>query len=170
MPAATGRVGGPEAKTYVFGMDGHISVLPAELRGKVSGRDIVVFDGDCVLCSWFFRFVLWQDKSQRFSFVTAQSPLGQALYTALDLSTRDFETNLVIVGDQIFARLDAFAAVMHAVGQPWRLLSVCRFLPTGLKTVLYERIARNRYAIFGRNETCLMPTHDERARFVAEGY
>ena len=147
-----------------------IQSLPQDLRSHIDGSDIIVFDGECVLCSGFFHFMLARDRSERFQFVVAQSQLGSALYLALDLSTDDFETNLVIVGGQIYEELDAFAAAMTVLAWPWRALSVLRYLPAAIKGPLYRAIARNRYAIFGGSDTCLMPNGAVRARFLAGGF
>lgn len=132
--------------------------------------DLIVFDGECVLCSGFFRFMLRHDKDRRFRFATAQSPLGQRLYARLNLPTSDFETNLVIVDGRVHQRLDAFAAAMRALPRTWRVLALCRYLPRFMKDPLYHAIARNRYALFGREETCLVPDPSLRSRFATDGF
>lgn len=132
--------------------------------------DLIVFDGECVLCSGFFRFILKHDRAGRFQFATAQSPLGQSLYRDLGLPTDDFETNLVIVDGQVYQKLDAFAAAMRRLPSAWRALAVCRYLPRIVKDPLYHLIARNRYAIFGRSPTCPVPTPSLRGRFAAQGF
>lgn len=147
-----------------------IRSLPQDLRDRVAGRDFIVFDGECVLCSGFFHFMLARDHAARFHFVVAQSPLGNALYQALNLPTDDFETNLVVVDGTIYEELDAFAAAMSVLGWPWRALSALRYLPTIIKRPFYRAIARNRYAIFGRSNACLMPDKPLRARFLSNGF
>lgn len=132
--------------------------------------DAIVFDGECVLCSGFFRFMVTHDTVGRFQFATAQSPLGQRLYDGLGLPTQDFETNLVIVDGKVFQRLDAFAAAMRELPGFWPALSVCRFLPGWIKDPLYYAIARNRYRIFGRAQTCMIPDAALRSRFLPEGF
>lgn len=134
------------------------------------GRNLIVFDGECVLCSGFFRFMLKRDKARRFEFATAQSPLGQRMYEALNLSAADFETNLVIVDGKIFQRLDAFAAAMRALPGGWPFLSLVRFLPRAVKDPLYFSIARNRYVLFGRYETCMIPDAALLERFAEQGF
>jgi predicted DCC family thiol-disulfide oxidoreductase YuxK len=134
------------------------------------GQDFIVFDGECVLCSGFFRFMVARDKAQRFKFATAQSPLGQRLYSHLGLPTRDFETNLVVTDGVVHQRLDAFAAAMRKLPGFWWVLSICRFLPRIIKDPLYYVIARNRYAVFGRSPTCMIPDKTLQARFLPEGF
>ncbi|MEX0308159.1 MAG: thiol-disulfide oxidoreductase DCC family protein [Ruegeria sp.] len=135
-----------------------------------SDTDLIVFDGECVLCSSFFQFILRHDRDERFRFATAQSPLGQQLYTRLNLPTKEFETNLVIVDGKAHQKLDAFAAAMQALPGAWRVLSLCRFLPSFLKNPLYRIIARNRYALFGRREMCLVPDSSLISRFAPDGF
>lgn len=139
-----------------------------DLPIDVPADTLIVFDGECVLCSGFFRFMLARDAG-RFQFATAQSPLGQSLYRALDLPLVDFETNLVIVNGLIYQRLDGFCVAMSVLGWPWRVLGVGRFLPRIIKDPMYHLIARNRYRIFGRYDTCMLPTPELRARFAKGG-
>ncbi len=132
--------------------------------------DLIVFDGECVLCSGFFRFMLHHDKEHRFRFATAQSRLGQRLYAQLGLPVTDFETNLVIINGRVHQRLDAFAAAMRALPGLWRVLALCRYLPRIVKDPLYHAIARNRYALFGRRQTCLIPDPSLTERFAIDGF
>ncbi|WP_298932700.1 DCC1-like thiol-disulfide oxidoreductase family protein [uncultured Ruegeria sp.] len=134
------------------------------------GKNLIVFDGECVLCSRFFQFMIKRDRSRRFQFATAQSPLGQYLFRQLGLPTRDFQTNLVFVDGKVYQRLDAFAAAMQQLPMAWPVLSLCRFLPAMLKDPFYNAIARNRYAIFGRAELCFVPDADMRSRFAPQGF
>ncbi|CUJ91309.1 hypothetical protein RUE5091_01082 [Ruegeria denitrificans] len=143
------------------------NLATTELMGS---QDAIVFDGECVLCSGFFQFMAARNKSQRFKFATAQSPVGQRLYQELGLPTQDFETNLVIINGKVHQRLDAFAAAMNALPGIWPVLSICRFLPGWIKDPLYHAIARNRYKMFGRNPTCLIPDAALRNRFLPEGF
>ena len=143
--------------------------LPADLRDQLPPY-LIVFDGECVLCSGFFNFMLRHDHDNRFQFALAQSDLGTRLYRALDLPTDDFETNLVMTDGIIYQRLDAFAQAMNSIGWPWRALAALRFLPRFLKDPAYHLIARNRYSLFGRAQTCMIPNDALKARFIPGGW
>ncbi len=130
---------------------------------------VIVFDGECVLCSGFFRFVLRHDKARKFRFVVAQSDLGARLYTELGLPTDDYQTNLVFTCGKVHTKANAFAAAMRELGWPWRVLSILRYVPDILKNPIYDRIARNRYKIFGRHDQCVMPDPHLHARFLEGG-
>ncbi len=132
----------------------------------LAGRKVIVFDGDCVLCSGFMRFVLRHDRAGAFHFVVAQSPLGEALYDHYGLKARDYETNLVILDGRLHTDLDALAAVLAGIGGAWRAGAALAWLPGRLKRFLYNRVARNRYAMFGRRDACFLPGPDLKARFL----
>lgn len=140
--------------------DPHVTAL-------TDGADVVVFDGVCVLCSGFLKFMLKHDRNQRFKFVTAQSQLGEALYSHLGLKSADYDTNVVIVGGCIYTKLDAFAAAMGALGGMWHAAQLVRVLPRPIADWLYNRIACNRYAVFGKTDACLVPMPDVKDRFLA---
>jgi predicted DCC family thiol-disulfide oxidoreductase YuxK len=129
-------------------------------------KALVVFDGVCVLCSGFARFILKRDEAFAFRLTTAQSPLGQALYRHYGLDTETFETNLVLIDGRANAKLDSVAVTGEKLGGPWRALALLRLLPRPFADWLYDRIARNRYALFGRTESCMAPPPEWRERFI----
>ncbi|MER8379422.1 MULTISPECIES: DCC1-like thiol-disulfide oxidoreductase family protein [unclassified Mesorhizobium] len=127
---------------------------------------MIVFDGVCVLCSGFVRTVVKLDRKGHFHFVTAQSPLGEMLFKKYGLQTDRYETNLVIVDGAAFTRLDSFVAVMAELGWPWRAARILLLLPRPLRDWLYDRIAKNRYALFGKKDNCEIPSAEVRARLI----
>jgi predicted DCC family thiol-disulfide oxidoreductase YuxK len=130
------------------------------------GKGLIVFDHACIFCSSFIRFVFARDTSGRFLFTAAQSPLGQALYRHYGLDPTDFSTNLVIVDGVLHTKMDTVATVTRVLGFPWSLLAVVNLLPQRLANAAYDLIARNRYRIFGKYETCLVPSKELRARVI----
>lgn len=148
-----------EARPYSYRVDASVPPFPDD-------KVLVVFDGVCVLCSGFAKFILKRDRDFAFRLATAQSPLGQALYRHYGLDTREFETNLVIADGRPNAKLDSVAAVGLRLGGFWRSLALLRLIPRPIGDWLYDRIARNRYALFGRTDSCMMPPPEWRERFI----
>ncbi|MER9653500.1 DCC1-like thiol-disulfide oxidoreductase family protein [Mesorhizobium sp. M0152] len=148
--------------------------LPQPTRRKSSrpfepfdgSQPLIVFDGACVLCSGFVRMVVRLDRKRRFRFATAQSPLGEALFRKHGLRTDSYETNLVLVDGAAFTQLDSFIEVMSELGWPWRAARALLLLPRPIRNWLYNRIAKNRYALFGRKNTCDIPSAELRARLI----
>lgn len=129
-------------------------------------RPLVVFDGICHLCTGFVRFVIRHDRDTLFQFLPAQSPRGEALYARLGLKTGDWESNLLIIEDRLYTELDAFIEITRRFGRFWRLTALLYAIPRVLRDWLYTRIARNRYAWFGKRDVCYLPTPDLAARFL----
>lgn len=127
-------------------------------------QDLIVFDGTCVFCSGFARFMAKHDRENRFKFVTAHSELGRRLYEVHDLDPDLMETNIVIVDGKASIKKAAFASAMSAIGWPWKSLSVLNLPPRAMTNWIYDRIANNRYR-FGRQQ-CPMPSPKLRARLI----
>jgi predicted DCC family thiol-disulfide oxidoreductase YuxK len=127
---------------------------------------LIVFDGVCVLCSSFARLVARFDRQKLFRFATAQSPFGQSLYRRYHLRTDDYETNIVIIAGVAHQRLDSIIAVLDALGWPWRAARLLYLLPRPARNWLYSFLARNRDALFGKKESCEIPSGDLRDRLI----
>ena len=130
------------------------------------GGPLILFDGVCVMCSGFVAFVIRRDPRARFRFVAAQTPLGQSLLSRLGLSTTDFESSILIEDGRARFKSGAFFAILRHLPWPWPWLSILRVLPLALTDRLYNAIADNRYRLFGKRDSCLVPTPDIRRRFV----
>ena len=140
---------------------------PVPPHQACDAHPLVVFDGVCVFCSGFIRTVIRLDREKRFRFTTAQSPLGEALLRRHGLPTDSYETNLVIIDGAAFTHLDSFVAIMATLGWPWRAARALLLLPRPARDWLYNRIARNRYALFGRKDSCEVPSAELLRRLVS---
>lgn len=129
-------------------------------------RPLIVYDGDCVLCSGFAAFILRHDRQEQFLFTAAQSPLGDALYAHYGLPRDNYTTNIVIREGVPHFQLDAFFTAMTTLGWPWKALTVGRILPAFLQDWLYSLIARNRYRFFGKHDTCMLIVREQAHRFL----
>ncbi|RUW31058.1 MULTISPECIES: thiol-disulfide oxidoreductase DCC family protein [unclassified Mesorhizobium] len=146
--------------------------LPEQKRPLLPGQaydarqPFIVFDGVCVFCSGFVRMIVRLDRDKRFRFATAQSPLGEALFREHGLPTDNYETNLAIIDGVAFTKLDSFVVIMATLGWPWRAARLLLVLPQPLRDWLYDRVAKNRYALFGRKDSCEIPSAELRQRLI----
>lgn len=138
----------------------------AELLRPLEDKNVIVFDGECVLCSGFFRFVVKHDRQKQFSFIIAQSESGEMLYEHFGLKAEDYDTNMVLIKGELHERFNTIFAVMSVLGWPWRAVSLMKVLPSPVLDWLYYRIARNRYRWFGRYDKCMVPTPEVQERFI----
>jgi predicted DCC family thiol-disulfide oxidoreductase YuxK len=137
-----------------------------EVPAFADDHPLIVFDGDCVLCSANARFVLRNDRRRRFRLTTAQSPLGAALYRHFGLRSDEEGTILVLEGGRLLTDSDAAIAIPAGLGWPWRIAAAARILPRPLRDSLYAWVARNRLRWFGRRETCWVPAPADSDRIL----
>ncbi|MEZ5960937.1 MAG: DCC1-like thiol-disulfide oxidoreductase family protein [Hyphomonadaceae bacterium] len=116
-------------------------------------QDLIVFDGDCVLCSYWARFVHERDIAQRFKFVAIQSPFGRALAARFGVDADAPQTNLAAIDGRAYFKSDAAIEILGVL-PGWRWARVARFVPRTIRNWLYDIIARRRYRWFGRKSQC----------------
>jgi predicted DCC family thiol-disulfide oxidoreductase YuxK len=131
-------------------------------------RPVIIFDGKCVLCSWFARFVLRTDRPGHFRLLAAQSPLGTALYKHFGLDPVRYETYVLVEDGEAFFRSEASIRILEGLGVPWRIVaSLGRLVPLSLRDTLYNFIARHRLQWFGAREHCYLPDPSQADRFIS---
>ena len=69
-------------------------------------------------------------------------------------------------GGILYTKSDAVLRIGAGLGGLWRVLSWIRFLPRPVRDALYFLVQKSRYQVFGKRETCRLPTPDERSRFL----
>ncbi|HEU4663585.1 MAG TPA: thiol-disulfide oxidoreductase DCC family protein [Dokdonella sp.] len=127
---------------------------------------IVVFDGDCALCSGWVRFLLRRDRAARYRFAAMQAASGRALLVAHGLDPDDPSSFLLLEGDRAWTDTDAIRRVVAGLGGAWRVAHVLAWIPRRLRDRIYRLVARNRYRWFGRNTQCFVPAPEHRTRFL----
>jgi len=129
-------------------------------------RPLIVFDGECVMCSANARFVLRHDRRRRFRLTTAQGPLGAALYRHFGLRADEEGTILVVDRGHVFTESDAAIAIPAGLGWPWRVAAALGIVPRSIRDPVYRWVARNRFRWFGRRETCWVPAPADSDRIL----
>lgn len=129
-------------------------------------KPIIVFDGYCVLCSRWAKFVLKFDRKARFRLLAAQSELGEALYVHYGLKADDYDTNLLIENGVVRTKTDGSLAMFGILGLPWSLVQILRIVPKFMRDPAYDLIARNRLKWFGQREICFLPPPGSQDRFL----
>lgn len=122
-----------------------------------AGGPIILFDAQCVLCSANARFVLRFDRARKFRLAAMQGPVGAELFRSNGLDPTDPETILVIDGDKVWRNSDAVIAIYAELGWPWRMARSTRVIPRRWRDPVYRWVARNRYRLFGRRDSCWLP-------------
>jgi predicted DCC family thiol-disulfide oxidoreductase YuxK len=128
---------------------------------------LILFDGVGVFCSWWVRFVIERDASAKLRFTAVQSAYGQPLAARLGIDPEHPETNSVIVGGHAYFKSDAAIRMLSHLPR-WSWVTVFELVPRRVRDWLYDRVARRRYRLFGKTETCLVPASDIAFRFISD--
>jgi predicted DCC family thiol-disulfide oxidoreductase YuxK len=130
------------------------------------GSRIIVFDALYVLCSANAQFILRHDTRGHFRLASMQGKVGAALYRRFGIDPTAPESMIVVDGDMALRDSDAVLSIYAALGWPWRALAVFGRAPKWLRDPPHRWIARHRYRLFGRSETCWVPTPAQALRVL----
>lgn len=126
----------------------------------------VVFDGVCVFCSAWVRFLLKRDRQQRFRFAAIQSAAGRALLIRHGIDPDDPISFLLVDEAGAFTDSTAVLRIVTQLGGVWRLAGAFYAVPRPLRDGIYRFVARRRYRWFGKRESCFVPTPETAHRFL----
>lgn len=128
---------------------------------------LVLFDGVCNLCNSSVNFIIKRDKKAVFRFVPSQSEMGKRL---IDKHFTDFDLQTVVLIDdaRAYTKSDAFLRIMNQLGGFWKTFLLLKIIPRPIRDFFYDLIARNRYRIFGKKDSCMIPSPEVKNRFITE--
>lgn len=131
------------------------------------GKKIILFDGFCNLCESSVHFVIKQDKKDIFRFVALQSDLGKEIVQHIGLSKKNIDSVLLYEpGISYFYKSAAAIEIAKDLGGLFHFGTLFRIIPSNLRNVLYDYIAKNRYLWYGKKDNCFVPTDEIKAKFL----
>lgn len=126
---------------------------------------IILFDGVCNLCNSAVQYVIKRDVKGLFKFASLQSEAGKALLVRSGLPPDHLKSFVYIYGNRFYTRSTAALKVAKQLKGPVRLLYGFIIIPGVIRDLVYDFIAKNRYRLFGRKDTCMIPTPQLKERF-----
>ena len=128
---------------------------------------VVLFDGVCLLCNGMVRFIIANDPCAIFRFAALQSGTADQLWAPSHNEKESGDSIVLIEDGKPFVRSDAVLRILRRLRMPWPLFTILSVIPKPIRDACYRFVARNRYRWFGRSEHCMIPTENQRARFLA---
>ena len=123
---------------------------------------LVLYDGECGLCSRGVLFVYRRDPQGRFAFASLQSALGRRLLREHGLPEDRLDTLVLVQDGRAWTRSDAALRIGRGLRLPWRWLAALGWLaPRRLRDAAYDIIARRRHRL---GLSCPAPPAGLRAR------
>jgi predicted DCC family thiol-disulfide oxidoreductase YuxK len=131
-----------------------------------SGKIVILFDGVCNLCNGAVQFIIKRDKTSKFLFASLQSDFGQSQLQKFGLDPSELHSIISLENGKFYERSEAALKIASGLAQPWPMLGVFRILPRFFRDWVYDLISKNRYKMFGKTESCMIPTPELKERFV----
>ncbi|MGV9004397.1 thiol-disulfide oxidoreductase DCC family protein [Flavobacterium sp.] len=130
-------------------------------------KKIILFDGVCNLCNAAVQIIIKNDKHDVFRFVALQSELGAKILNHIGVSTTNIDSILLYEpGNAYYYKAEAGLKIASIIGGLYSLLSVFSIIPKSFANTVYDYIAKNRYKWYGKQESCMIPTSDLKAKFL----
>jgi predicted DCC family thiol-disulfide oxidoreductase YuxK len=130
------------------------------------GWTVILYDGECELCSAIVKFIVHRSRNSLLAFSAIKAASFQ-IERGRDNAARAYQTIFVLEGSQVLESGDAVIRLLRKMDRPWSALAVvARIAPRIVRDFVYRFVARNRYRVFGRRQSCLFCVPDEGRRFV----
>ncbi|MCX6274011.1 MAG: thiol-disulfide oxidoreductase DCC family protein [Bacteroidetes bacterium] len=129
-------------------------------------NSIIFFDGVCNLCNGFVQFVIRRDKSAKFKFASLQSAAAANMLKPFDFPLDELKTIVLVQDGKIFLRSRAVLRIASQLGGAWKLAAMLYIFPSFFSDAVYNLISKYRYKLFGKKDSCMIPTPELKSRFV----
>jgi len=131
-----------------------------------SKKSIVLFDGVCNLCNNTVQYIIRHDKKNYFQFASLQSSTGQLLLKKFQLPQNTFNSFVLVEDDHVYTKSTGALKVLKKLGGWWTLFYGFIILPRFIRDAVYNWVSKNRYRWFGKQEHCMIPTPELKAKFL----
>ena len=125
-------------------------------------KDIIVFDGLCVMCNSFFKWVLKNDKDDKYLFANIQSNFYKK---NMDIN-KSIDSIILIKENNIYYESEAIKYILKDLDKFFLLRLVLNVTPKFISNFFYKIIANNRYKIFGKKDKCELPNKNLISKFL----
>ncbi len=127
---------------------------------------IVFFDGVCHLCNGSVEFLIRNNPGNSLRYATLQSEFAREKLQQFGKDNQQLESILYLKGDRLFERSSAALALTAELSYPAKALGIFWIIPKFIRDWVYDIIASNRYSWFGKKKECMIPTPEQREKFI----
>ena len=132
----------------------------------MSNHHIIIFDGVCNFCNSAVNFIIKRDHKNVFVFSPMQSQSAQSLIKKHGITDVNFDTFILIKNDVCYFRTNAALEITKDLSGYWYLFNFFRIIPSSIRDYIYNLFAKNRYSIFGKADSCMIPTPETKNKFL----
>lgn len=129
-------------------------------------KNIIFFDGVCGLCNKFVDFILRIDHHNEFIFAPLQGEFAKKVLPEKYINEMKSVILLKNNGD-LYSQSKAVIEILSDIGGVWKLAKIANILPDTILNKAYDLVSENRYRIFGKKDTCRLPSPEEKDKFIS---
>ena len=126
---------------------------------------IVFFDGYCSLCNNSVDWLMRIDKKGKLKFASLQGDTAKQ-FLGINRNLSDLDSVIYLNENKRFERSSAVLNILADIGGPLAIFQIFLIVPQFIRDFVYKLVARNRYRIFGKRDTCRLPSPEERERLL----
>ena len=127
---------------------------------------IILFDGVCNFCNRTINIILKYDKDTYFQFAASQSIAAMGIMQAFKIEQIAIASVILIDQEKVYTKTDAVIQIANLLSGWPKLFRLLKFIPKPMRDFAYDLIAKNRYALFGKKDNCMIPDAYIRHRFL----
>lgn len=132
----------------------------------MSKDQLVIFDGICNLCNGTVQFIIKRDRKKNFSFTTYQFNIGQDILKQYGFPATNQLTVVYVKKGIPYFKSKAVLKILSDLGCCWNIFYILIVIPPFIRDFVYDTIAKNRYRVFGKRESCMVPNSEILDRFL----
>lgn len=127
---------------------------------------IILFDGVCNFCDNTVQWIIRRDRAQKFYFTSLQSSTGQELLHKYHIDRNQTDSVVYVRQGKAYIKSTAALYILKDLGKLWPLLFTLIVFPVSIRDFFYDQFAKRRYLLFGKKDECMIPTKEQRNRFI----
>ena len=124
-------------------------------------KKVIVFDGICGLCNMSVNLLIKLDTDKIFQYTSLQGEFVKTLNIEADIDSIIFYD-----GGMIYYKSTAILKILRSLGGVWVVTNIFYLIPVSIRDFFYDVIAKYRYKIFGKMQSCRMPNSGEEKLFL----
>lgn len=126
---------------------------------------VLFYDGSCGFCQQSVQFILQHERDEEIYFASLDSELANQLKKQHP-KLQSIDSIVVLKGKELLVESDAVFALTSYLKAPYHFAKYARFIPKTFLNQLYRFVARHRHRFIRQNESCLLPSPQQRKRFL----
>ena len=126
-------------------------------------HEVIIYDGVCVLCNFFIRWILKKDQNFNFKVTNLQSNFTKTNYIEV---TKVDSVAVILKDGGILQKSKAVAYILKKIKRLLLIRLLLMVFPSFLSNFIYDLIAKSRYLLFGKYSSCPVLVGDLKSRII----